>query len=266
MTETGSEEDKPVRKRWSPLGIPGEDIRRWEMFLLGMVVGALLLATVQAYTGKGLPPGLQAYQPASVSDAAAPAAQPTEGPVDTSKLNIRAANVKGSDTAAITIFEFSDFQCPFCLRAFETTNPQLWDSYVAEGKVRFVYKHYAILGQESTWAAEAAECAADQGKFWEYHDELFKQAKIAGAENVGAFTKENLMKYADGLKLNMAGFTPCLQNDETLARVQADGLEGQALQVNATPTFFVNNTRLTGAQPWQEFVSAIDAASAALNP
>ncbi len=189
--------------------------------------------------------------------------QPTEGPVDTSKLNIRAANVKGSDTAPVTIFEFSDFQCPFCLRAFETTNPQIWDSYVAEGKVRFVYKHYAILGQESTWAAQAAECAADQGKFWEYHDELFKQAKIAGAENVGAFTKDNLDQYAQALKLDLVRFRPCLENDETLARVQADGQEGQMLQVNATPTFFVNNTRLTGAQPWQEFVSAI---AATLNP
>jgi protein-disulfide isomerase len=254
-SETASKQETPVRRRWSPLGIPGEDIRRWEMFVLGMVVGALLLATVQAYTGKGLPPGRQANQPAEA------AAAPTDVPVDTRQLTIRAANVKGPDTAAVTIYEFADFQCPFCLRAFETTNPQLWDTYVSEGKVRFVFKHYAILGQESTWAAEAAECAADQGKFWEYHDELFKQQKIAGAENVGAFTKDNLIKYAQGLGLDLARFTPCLENDETLARVQADGQEGQMLQVNATPTFFVNNTRLTGAQPWQEFVNAIAGAT-----
>src|SRR5258706_12854322 len=258
MTENGSE-----RKGWSPLGIPPEDIRRWEMFLLGMVVGALLLATVQAYTGKGLPPGLQANQPGAVSDTGAAAVHPTEGPVDTSKLNIRAANVKGSDRAPVTIFEFSDFQCPFCLRAFETTNPQIWDSYVAQGKVRFVYKQYAILGQESTWAAEAAECAADQGKFWEYHDELFKQAGIAGAENVGAFTKANLIRYADGLKLDSAKFKSCLENDMTLSRVEMDLQEGQALQVTATPTFFINHTRLVGAQSWPAFLDAINTA---LNP
>jgi protein-disulfide isomerase len=251
-------------KKWSPLGVPAEDIRRWEMFLLGMVVGALLLATVQAYTGKGLPPGSQTNQPAGMPAAGDPLAPaPTEAPVDLSKLDIRPANAKGPNTAPITIVEFSDFQCPFCLHAHETTNQQIWDLYVTEGKVRFVYKHYAILGEESTWAAQASECAADQGRFWEYHDELFRQAKITAAENVGAFTKDNLIKFAEGLDLDLARFTPCLENDETLVRVEADGIEGQEFQVSATPTFFINNIRMMGAQPWQQFEALI---TAALNP
>src|SRR5688572_15729305 len=133
-------------KKWSPLGVPAEDIRRWEMFILGMVVGALLLATVQAYTGKGLPPGAQANQPTGMPATGDPLAPtPTEALVDIGKLVIRPANVKGSDAAPVTIVEFSDFQCPFCLRVHETTNQQILDQYVAEGKVRFVYKHYAIL-------------------------------------------------------------------------------------------------------------------------
>src|SRR5258708_30908313 len=108
MNETGTEQDTPQRSKWSPLGIPPDDIRRWEMFVLGMVVGALLLATVQAYTGKGLPPGLQANQPAVSDPGAAAAPAPTAGPVDTSKLNIRPANVKGPADAPGTIFEFYD--------------------------------------------------------------------------------------------------------------------------------------------------------------
>ena len=263
MNELEPEKNETPRKSWSPLGIPSEDIRRWEMFLLGMVVGALLLATVQAYTGQGLPPGLQANQqpPPVGGDPLAPS--PTEAPVDITTLVIRPANVKGLDTAPVTVVEFSDFQCPFCLRAFETTNQQLWDLYVAEGKVRFVYKHYAILGEESIWAAEASECAADQGKFWEYHDELFRQAKITAAENVGAFTKDKLIGFAEAMGLDMARFTPCLENDETRERVDADGIEGQEFQVSATPTFFINNIRMMGAQPWQQFEALI---TGELNP
>jgi protein-disulfide isomerase len=257
MNETETQQDEPARAKWSPLGIPAEDIRRWEMFLLGMVVGALLLATVQAYTGQGLPPGLQQanQQPPVGADPLAPV--PTEAPVDITTLAIRPANVKGLDTAPVTVVEFSDFQCPFCLRAHETTNQQLLDLYVAEGKVRFVYKHYAILGQESIWAAQASECAADQGKFWEYHDELFRQAKIIAAENVGGFNKDKLIGFAEGLGLDMARFTPCLENDETKDRVDADGIEGQEFQVSATPTFFINNIRMMGAQPWEQFASLI---------
>ncbi len=251
------EEPKKTKRR-SILEVPREEILRWELFLLGMVVGALLLATVQAYTGKGLPPALGGpSQPAGVAGAGG--SGPTLGPVDTSKLTIRTANVKGPMDAPVTVYEFADFQCPFCRQAFQSTNQQLLDTYVAQGKVRFVYKQYAILGQESTWAAEASECAADQGQFWAYHDELFKQAGLAGAENVGAFTKDKLEGYAGSLGLDLARFKTCLENDETLSRVQADINEGNELQVTATPTFFIGDQRLIGAQPWQEFVNVIEA-------
>src|SRR5689334_16838070 len=107
MNETETQQDEPAGRKWSPLGVPAEDIRRWEMFLLGMVVGALLLATVQAYTGQGLPPGVQANQqpPQVGGDPLAPA--PTEAPVDITTLAIRPANVRGLDTAPVTVVEFS---------------------------------------------------------------------------------------------------------------------------------------------------------------
>jgi protein-disulfide isomerase len=122
--------------------------------------------------------------------------------------------------------------------------------------VSFVYKHSAFLGQESIWAAQAAECAADQGKFWEYHDLLF--AKQNG-ENVGTFTKDNLTAYAKELGLDSAKFDPCLKNDETLPRVAADTQEGRSAGVSGTPTFFINGKPLVGAQPLSVFQSQIDA-------
>lgn len=129
--------------------------------------------------------------------------------------------------------------------------------YAAEGKITLVYKHSAFLGQESIWAAQASECAADQNKFWDYHDLLF--AKQNG-ENAGTFTKENLLKYAQELNLDMTKFTPCLQNDETLQRVKSDTLEGGQAGVRGTPTFFINGKPLVGAQPLQTFQKEIEAA------
>lgn len=129
--------------------------------------------------------------------------------------------------------------------------------YVNTGKVTLVYKHSAFLGQESVWAAQAAECAADQGKFWQYHDLLF--ARQAG-ENQGAFTEDKLIGFAKELGFDMTKFEPCLKNDQTLSRVQADVQEGQEAGVRGTPTFFINGIPLVGAQPIEAFKTAIEGA------
>jgi protein-disulfide isomerase len=120
-----------------------------------------------------------------------------------------------------------------------------------------VYKHSAFLGQESVWAAQAAECAADQGKFWEYHDLLWDRWN---GENQGAFVKENLSGFAKELGLDSAKFDPCLQNDETLQRVIDDTNEGRQVGVTGTPTFFINGQPLVGAQPAEAFQAQIEAA------
>ncbi len=129
-------------------------------------------------------------------------------------------------------------------------------SYIDSGKVNLVYKHSAFLGQESVWAAQAAECAADQGKFWEYHDLLFDKQN---GENVGIFTKEKLITYAKELGLDSTKFDPCLQNDVTLQRVISDTQEGRTVGVTGTPTFFINGKPLVGAQPAEAFQSQINA-------
>jgi protein-disulfide isomerase len=187
-----------------------------------------------------------------------PAAQQQQQGPQTAEPNaftVREANRKGNSNAKVTVVEFADYQCPFCKRYHDTVGPDLLKQYVDSGKINFVYKHSAFLGQESIWAAQAAECAADQGKFWEYHDLLFSKQN---GENVGTFTKDNLIKYAQELKLDAAKFDPCLKNDETLARVQADTLEGRDVGVTGTPTFFINGKPLVGAQPLQAFQQQID--------
>ncbi len=133
--------------------------------------------------------------------------------------------------------------------------PVLFKQYVDTGQVAFEYKHAAFLGQESIWAAQAAECAADQGKFWQYHDLLF--SRQAG-ENQGTFTKDKLVGFATELGLDMTRFQSCLQNDQTLGRVQADISEGEQAGVRGTPTFFINGQALVGAQPIEAFQKAID--------
>jgi protein-disulfide isomerase len=135
--------------------------------------------------------------------------------------------------------------------------PALLKQYVDTGKAQFVYKHSAFLGQESVWAAQAAECAADQGKFWEYHNLLFERQQ---GENQGAFNKDNLIGFGKELGLDMVRFEPCVREDQTLARVQEDTSEGQGYGVRGTPTFFINGQALVGAQPVQAFQKAIDAA------
>jgi protein-disulfide isomerase len=135
--------------------------------------------------------------------------------------------------------------------------PTLLNEYVKTGKITLVYKHYAFLGPESQYSAVAAECAADQGKFWEYHDLLF--ARQSG-ENQGAFNKDKLLGLAQELKLDMTKFTPCLQNDQTLDRVKADAQEGQSAGVRSTPSFVINGVPLIGAQPIEAFRAAIDKA------
>jgi protein-disulfide isomerase len=135
--------------------------------------------------------------------------------------------------------------------------PEIVKQYVDTGKVQIIYKHSAFLGPESLWAAQASECAANQGKFWEYHDLLFERQQ---GENQGTFNKDKLIALAQELGLDMTQFEPCLNQDQTLERVQADTKEGQALGVRGTPMFFINGRPLSGALPFESFKTVIDQA------
>lgn len=206
--------------------------RLWIGLGLGLAVAAALVAASLA----GQRPGERGGQPA-----ARPAADEERG-------------AKGAANAPVTITMYSDFQCPWCAEA-DRTLKRLEDDYVRTGKVRLVYRHYAFIGDESRWAAEAAECAGDQGYFWAYHDKLF--ASQAG-ENRGAFSLRRLKGFARELGLDERRFGSCLDSHEYAGKVREETEEGRRLGVRSTPTFFVNDRKVEGALPLQQFKAVID--------
>lgn len=185
------------------------------------------------------------------------------GTVKVADVKIGDSPVLGSRDAKVSIIEFADFRCPFCERFFKDSESQIIKNYVETGKANFVFKQYAFLGQTSTWAAEAAECANEQGKFWQYHDWLYNNQ--APESNTAYYSKANLIKYAGQVGLNKNQFSSCLNSDKYLERVNADLAEGQAIGVNGTPSTFINGRLVTssdgrsaGAAPFAVFKAIIE--------
>lgn len=118
------------------------------------------------------------------------------------------------------------------------------------------YWNFAFLGPESTWSAEAAECAADQDQFWAYHDKLYESQ---AGENQGAFNKDNLKRFAEEIGLDTQTFNECLDSGKYTSLIQEDTQAAQSLGVQSTPTFLVNGQPVVGAQPFEVFQQAIEA-------
>ncbi len=155
---------------------------------------------------------------------------------------------KGSAKAPIEIVEFSDFQCPFCLRANPTVNEVL-KTY--GDRIHFVYRHYPLPNHPNAKpAAEAAACAAEQDKFWQYHDALFADpSKLADAD---------LKTHAAELGLDTTKFNTCVDTHATKKVVETDTEAGQDAGVDGTPAFFINGRMISGAQPFDVFKKIID--------
>lgn len=160
----------------------------------------------------------------------------------------------GPADAPVVMIEFSDFNCPYCGRFARETLPLLRENY--EGRIRFVYRDYPILGDSSLQAAVAAECADDQGAFWGFHDLLF--------ENQSRFNQEMFIGFAEQLELNVEQFTACQNDPAVRDEVIADYEEASRLRVGGTPTFFINGRRVVGAQPYEVFQGVIDEELAAV--
>lgn len=163
---------------------------------------------------------------------------------------------KGVTTAPVLMEEFSDFQCPSCGAFARDTLPRLTAAYIATGKVRFIFRHFAILGPDSEAAAEAAACAGAQGQFWPYHDRLF------AAQGRLTFTRDNLLRMAQELRLAPADFTACLDTERFRPQVRAETNAAMALGLRGTPGFVINGRTLVGALPFELFQSVIDEALA----
>lgn len=164
---------------------------------------------------------------------------------------------KGSETAPVIIEEFSDFQCSYCGKFSRETLPRLIETYVDTGKVRWVFRHFAILGPGSKAAAEASACAGAQGQFWPYHDRLYAVQGRPG------FNRENLLRIAQELHLDMADFTDCVETGRFSAQVQAETEAAVALGLQGTPGFIINGRSMAGALPFEWFQSVIEEALAA---
>lgn len=221
-----------------------------------MIVGAYFLGSMKTkidyLEGRGTVAG--AVTPQGTAPTPAPAA-PT-GPTTVAAIVNPQDPIKGDPKAKVTIVEYSDFQCPFCGRFYKDTLPQITKEYIDTGKAKFVYKNLAFLGQESNDSANAAFCAQEQNKFWEYHDKLF--ASQSG-ENEGAFAAPNLKQFAVEVGLNAAQFNSCLDAKKYDSRVQADIAEANTNGFTSTPSFAINTTPLVGAQAFAKFKTIIDA-------
>ncbi len=142
---------------------------------------------------------------------------------------------RGVATSSVTVTEFSDFQCPACQAAQQTISDVL-EQY--GGSIRFEYHHFPLtsIHRLAFAAAVASECAADQGKFWEYHDRLFREQPN--------FSKRELIGYAKDLGLDEVPFTECLSSDDPAQRVKDDAAEAARRQLQGTPTFFINGQQV----------------------
>jgi protein-disulfide isomerase len=172
------------------------------------------------------------------------------------KVSIDDDPALGRPEAPVVIVEFSDFQCPYCARFAQQTFPQLKREYIDTGKVRLVFRDFPLsFHQNAALAAEAAQCAHEQDRFWEMHDRIFAgQGEWAGSANASQL----FTSYAEGLGLDKERFRECLSSGRYREEVQKDFKDGTSYGVTGTPTFFINGIKLVGAQPFSSFQQAIE--------
>jgi protein-disulfide isomerase len=185
---------------------------------------------------------------------------PPVRPVD-GVLDIGSAAIKGDPQAALTIVEFSDFQCPFCKRHVDSTVPELEKQFVATGKVRYVFADFPLesIHPQAFKAAEASHCAAEQKKFWEMHDRMFAHQDT--------LAPESLVEHAKALGLDADKFKTCLDSGKYAEAIKASVAQGEKLGVSGTPAVVLGLSQgdqvkavklLVGSLPFAVFKEEID--------
>ena len=190
--------------------------------------------------------------PSAVDMGVKPTAEPT--PTEAEKIEVSADDdaIKGDKDAPVTLIEFSDFECPFCAKFFKETLPLIQKEYMQEGKVKLIYRDFPLSSHPNAQkAAEAAECAGEQDKYYEMHDKLFEQGVKGGVDS--------FKQYAKDLGLNTEKFNDCIDSGKMASEIQKDMSDGQSYGVSGTPAFFINGKFISGAQPFEAFKQAIDA-------
>ncbi|MCL4562356.1 MAG: DsbA family protein [Chloroflexi bacterium] len=212
-------------------------------FVVGLSVGYLFWGH----------PAQNAPAPASqpVAQAKTPAAQNSTPAAPTRyDIPIDGEETLGPANAPITLIEFSDYECPYCRKWHDEVFTKLLEAY--PNKIRFVYRDFPLEGlhQNATAAAEAAHCAGEQGKYWEFADKLFTAEQSLGADAY--------KKYATDLSLDATKFDECLTTRRFQSKVENSYNFASQLGIRSTPTFFINGLALVGAQPYEVFQQVID--------
>lgn len=201
--------------------------------------------------------GLSAVTPTGTNGDYVPTgAQPSARNAPTPNVNmvevIDDDTIKGDPDAPVTIVEWSDYECPFCTRFYEQTLGQIEEEYIDTGKVKFVYRDFPLsFHANAQKAAEAAECAGEQEKYFEMHDKLFEDGVAGG---VASFKQ-----YAQEISLNTADFNTCLDSGEMASEVRKDFADGQRIGISGTPGFIINGQLVSGALPFEAFQQVIEA-------
>jgi len=176
------------------------------------------------------------------------------------QLNLDVAQAKGSPDASIVLVEFSDFECPFCAQHFRATYPQVIEKFVDTGQVSYVFKNLPLqtLHPRAIAAAEAAQCAGEQKKFWQMHDKLF--------ENQKTLSEANIRSHAQQIGLNVQEYDECIAEGVVASRVNEDLAEAKQLGLTGTPSFLLGKRagakvmfthKITGAQQFHVFEAAL---------
>lgn len=221
-------------------------------FLLGTTWTRLRYVQKQQVVSGGK--GQQIASPSPAVKAINPTEPEVLGAEDQAEIVKNPAAVKGSEEAKITIVEFSEYQCPFCKKYVDEAYTKIWTDY--GDKIRYIFHDYPLeFHQHAQKVAEAARCAGDQGKYWEYHDKLFaEREKWVDQQDA----TETLVSFAASLGLNKGSFRECLTSGKFTQVVKDDLALGQKVGVSGTPSFFINGKKLVGAQPYEAFKAIIE--------
>jgi protein-disulfide isomerase len=167
--------------------------------------------------------------------------------------------VLGDPKAKVTIIEFGDYQCPSCRMFWKETEPKLKKDYIDTGKVKLVFRDFPIveIHPEAVVAAIAAQCAADQGRYWQFHDKVFREQDRRG-EDVIRFKVADLKKWGKDVGVDTAGFDQCIDSTRYKDEVAKDHSDGADVGIRGTPSFFINGRFVGGAQPYPVFKKIID--------
>jgi protein-disulfide isomerase len=258
--ETSFEESQPVEETKPKSGEVTITLRRWHLyafvmpliFIVGLGLGFLVRGWVP------LPGTSQSTSGAATASSNPAAAVPQSNP-DTSvetpqvvryDIPVDDDPILGSEDAPITIVEFSDYECPYCRQWHSEVYSQLIDTY--GDQIRFVYRDFPLesIHANAKPAAEAANCANEQGVFWDYHDKLFS--------NELGLSPEAYQGYASQLGMDEEAFQECIESDRYQQEVQSDFDFAAELGIRSTPTFFINGIAVVGAQPFEIFQEVIE--------